>query len=56
MGIWETFTDLVEAATPWSTAEAEAPQSDATPDAPAKESVRLFRAIPSSLELGTTLV
>ena len=25
MGIWETFTDLVEAATPWSTAEAEAP-------------------------------
>ena len=40
MGIWETFTDLVDAATPWSTAEAEAPPAeeqqqvrhDATPD------------------------
>lgn len=46
MGIWETFTDLVEAATPWSTAEAEAPQGDAplgsAPGAPAKEIVRLF--------------
>ncbi|KAI0839802.1 Non-heme 11 kDa protein of cytochrome bc1 complex [Hypoxylon sp. FL0890] len=28
MGIWETITDLVEAATPWSTAEAEAPTED----------------------------
>ncbi|KAK8116123.1 Non-heme 11 kDa protein of cytochrome bc1 complex [Apiospora sp. TS-2023a] len=28
MGIWETFTDLVDAATPWSTAEAEAPASE----------------------------
>ncbi|RYP49899.1 hypothetical protein DL768_004435 [Monosporascus sp. mg162] len=25
MGFWDTITDLVEAATPWSTAEAEAP-------------------------------
>ena len=25
MGIWDTITDLVEAAKPWSTAEAEAP-------------------------------
>ncbi|KAI1499508.1 ubiquinol-cytochrome C reductase hinge protein-domain-containing protein [Biscogniauxia marginata] len=34
MGIWETFTDLVEAATPWSTAEAEAPpeQKDSAQD------------------------
>lgn len=28
MGIWETFTDLVDAATPWSTAEAEAPPAE----------------------------
>ncbi|KAK6854401.1 ubiquinol-cytochrome C reductase hinge protein-domain-containing protein [Apiospora arundinis] len=28
MGIWETFTDLVDAAAPWSTAEAEAPASE----------------------------
>ncbi|KAI1141563.1 Non-heme 11 kDa protein of cytochrome bc1 complex [Hypoxylon sp. FL0543] len=28
MGIWETITDLVEAATPWSTAEAEAPAEE----------------------------
>lgn len=25
MGIWDTFTDLVEAVTPWSVVEAEAP-------------------------------
>ncbi|KAK0708237.1 ubiquinol-cytochrome C reductase hinge protein-domain-containing protein [Lasiosphaeris hirsuta] len=25
MGIWDTLTDLIEAATPWTTAEAEAP-------------------------------
>ncbi|KAI5922795.1 ubiquinol-cytochrome C reductase hinge protein-domain-containing protein [Camillea tinctor] len=36
MGIWETFTDLVEAATPWSTAEAEAPaeEKDSAQDEP----------------------
>lgn len=34
MGIWDTFTDLVEAATPWSTVEAEAPAGAG----PAKES------------------
>ncbi|KAK8097912.1 uncharacterized protein PG998_013398 [Apiospora kogelbergensis] len=28
MGIWETFTDLVDAAAPWSTAEAEAPAEE----------------------------
>lgn len=28
MGIWETLTDLVDAAAPWSTAEAEAPASE----------------------------
>ncbi|KAI0553873.1 ubiquinol-cytochrome C reductase hinge protein-domain-containing protein [Xylaria curta] len=29
MGVWDVITDLVEAATPWSTAEAEAPQAPA---------------------------
>lgn len=28
MGIWDTIQDLVEAAAPWSTAEAEAPAED----------------------------
>jgi hypothetical protein len=28
MGFWDTITDLVEAATPWATAEAEAPAQD----------------------------
>ncbi|KAI1337053.1 ubiquinol-cytochrome C reductase hinge protein-domain-containing protein [Xylariaceae sp. FL0016] len=28
MGIWDTITDLVEAATPWTTAEAEAPPAE----------------------------
>ncbi|KAI0204597.1 ubiquinol-cytochrome C reductase hinge protein-domain-containing protein [Astrocystis sublimbata] len=28
MGVWDVITDLVEAATPWGTAEAEAPQQD----------------------------
>ncbi|KAI0026180.1 ubiquinol-cytochrome C reductase hinge protein-domain-containing protein [Xylariomycetidae sp. FL0641] len=28
MGIWDSITDLVEAATPWSTAEAEAPPAE----------------------------
>ncbi|XXG95920.1 ubiquinol--cytochrome-c reductase subunit 6 [Hypoxylon texense] len=28
MGIWDTIHDLVEAATPWSTAEAEAPAEE----------------------------
>jgi hypothetical protein len=39
MGIWDTITDLVEAATPWSTAEAEAPSTSGPAGAgPAKES------------------
>ncbi|KAI1758347.1 ubiquinol-cytochrome C reductase hinge protein-domain-containing protein [Xylaria castorea] len=29
MGVWDVITDLVEAAAPWSTAEAEAPQAPA---------------------------
>ena len=32
MGIWDSFTDLVEAATPWSTVEAEAAQGDSSAD------------------------
>ena len=28
MGIWETVTDLIEAAMPWSEAEAEAPAEE----------------------------
>lgn len=28
MGVWDVITDLVEAATPWSTAEAEAPLAE----------------------------
>ncbi len=44
MGIWETFTDLVEAATPWSTAEAEAP---AAPEE------QVNTAFPSALHLGS---
>lgn len=28
MGIWDTITDLVEAATPWSVVEAEAPAQE----------------------------
>ena len=38
MGIWDTITDLVEAATPWSTVEAEAPSSNPAGAGPAKES------------------
>lgn len=60
MGLWDTFTDLVEAATPWSTAEAEhpdshkSPQGDAplggnAPAAPAKEIVRVLPAQLSSV-------
>lgn len=30
MGFWDTLTDLVEAATPWATAEAEAPAAETT--------------------------
>lgn len=30
MGFWDTLTDLVEAATPWATAEAEAPAKEVT--------------------------
>ncbi|ORY61205.1 uncharacterized protein BCR38DRAFT_29372 [Pseudomassariella vexata] len=39
MGIWDTITDLVEAATPWTTAEAEAPQPEEqeSNDEPAEE-------------------
>ncbi|KAI1387449.1 Non-heme 11 kDa protein of cytochrome bc1 complex [Hypoxylon trugodes] len=32
MGIWETIQDLVEAATPWTTAEADAPAEDKPED------------------------
>lgn len=28
MGIWDAFTDIVEAVTPWSVVEAEAPAQD----------------------------
>jgi hypothetical protein len=28
MGIWDAFTDMVEAVTPWSVVEAEAPAED----------------------------
>lgn len=28
MGFWDTITDLVEAATPWATADAEAPAQE----------------------------
>jgi hypothetical protein len=38
MGFWDTITDLVDAATPWSTVEAEAPISGAAGAGPAKES------------------
>ncbi|KAI1380348.1 Non-heme 11 kDa protein of cytochrome bc1 complex [Hypoxylon crocopeplum] len=37
MGIWDTITDLVEATTPWSTAEAEAPAEDKEPQEEASE-------------------
>lgn len=30
MGFWDTITDLVEAATPWATADAEAPAAEST--------------------------
>jgi len=30
MGFWDTLTDLFEAATPWATAEAEAPAKEVT--------------------------
>ncbi|KAF4122813.1 ubiquinol-cytochrome c reductase subunit 6 [Geosmithia morbida] len=37
MGIWDVFTDIVEAATPWSVVEAEAPAAEEEPQcAPAK--------------------
>ncbi|EFX01429.1 ubiquinol-cytochrome c reductase complex 17 kd protein [Grosmannia clavigera kw1407] len=39
MGIWDTFTDLIEAATPWSVAEAEAvaePVQEETAEEPKK--------------------
>ncbi|OIW24873.1 Non-heme 11 kDa protein of cytochrome bc1 complex [Coniochaeta ligniaria NRRL 30616] len=38
MGIWDTITDLVDAATPWSTVEAEAPSSNPAGAGPASES------------------
>ncbi|KAM5348757.1 hypothetical protein ACJ41O_008580 [Fusarium nematophilum] len=45
MGIWDAFTDIVEAVTPWSVVEAEAPAEEPkeeqpeaeTKDAPAEE-------------------
>jgi ubiquinol-cytochrome c reductase subunit 6 len=36
MGVWDSFTELVEAVVPWSVAEAEAP-------AEPKDEVRLHR-------------
>lgn len=38
MGIWETLTDLAEAALPWSAAEAEAPAAE-------EEKVRTFPGV-----------
>lgn len=57
MGIWETITDLVEAATPWSTAEAEAPAQEeqvghflvTPPSIPPKPKLRIIISI-SALE------
>jgi hypothetical protein len=46
MGFWDTITDLVEAATPWSTADA---------DAPAKESVCVTFNPPSCCVLSLSL-
>ncbi|KIH92347.1 ubiquinol-cytochrome c reductase subunit 6 [Sporothrix brasiliensis 5110] len=34
MGVWDTITDLIEAAAPWSVAEAEAAANDAEAEAP----------------------
>ena len=31
MGIWDTLSDLVEAATPWSSASADAPATEVRP-------------------------
>ncbi|KAL2016847.1 hypothetical protein VTK56DRAFT_2922 [Thermocarpiscus australiensis] len=36
MGFWDTITDLVEAATPWSTADAEAPAKESTEEVTAE--------------------
>lgn len=41
MGFWDTVNDIVEAAVPWATAEAEAP--------PAEEKVRSEPPLPSSI-------
>lgn len=40
MGFWDTITDLVEAAAPWSTADAEAPEA-----APEESKVRSSNAL-----------
>lgn len=40
MGFWDTITDLVEAAAPWSTADAEAPEA-----APEESKVRSNSAL-----------
>lgn len=40
MGFWDTITDLVEAAAPWSTADAEAPEA-----APEESKVRSSTAL-----------
>ncbi|KAI1649439.1 Non-heme 11 kDa protein of cytochrome bc1 complex [Daldinia loculata] len=37
MGIWDTITDLVEAAKPWTTAEAEAPAEEPQEEEQAEE-------------------
>lgn len=41
MGFWDTITDLVEAAAPWSTAEAEAPES-APEESKVRSSIALY--------------
>lgn len=47
MGFWDTMTDLVDAATPWSTAEAEAPHSNPAGAGPATGSAVRHRPLPS---------
>ncbi|KAK1836647.1 ubiquinol-cytochrome C reductase hinge protein-domain-containing protein [Podospora conica] len=37
MGFWDTITDLVEAATPWATADAEAPAAETQEDKTVEE-------------------
>jgi hypothetical protein len=46
MGFWDTITDIVEAATPWATAEAEAPAEDKVPTLLPKLSSAAYPASP----------